>query len=103
MLESTERAAAELQEKAETCFRAAASIFTSQQLPAQQRMDKGTDMISTGQEAIGELGNIYGGLAKVASLLALFKAEVRPPHSRSLTEVPFGIPKCSGDSKRLHI
>lgn len=97
MLESTQKAASKLQEKA-------ASIFMSQQLPAQQRMDKGTDMILTGQKAIGELGNIQGGLAKVASLLALFKAEVRLPHSRSLIrEVPFGIPKCSGDSRRLHL
>ena len=84
MRESKKESAAAL---AETCFRTAASLFTSPQLPAQQRSDEGVDMISLGQQAMGELGKIRGGLAKAPSLVALFKTEVRPQlHSRSLTE-----------------
>lgn len=70
--------AARLLEKAETCFCAAVSHFTSPELSAQQRMEEGIIMVSCGQEAIGDLNIIGGGLARAPSLLALFKSKVRP-------------------------
>ena len=77
--------AARLQERAETCFCAAVSHFTSPELSAQQRMAKGIDMVSCGQRAIGEPGISSGGQAKVPSLLALFKSKVRPSASAGYT------------------
>ena len=74
----TKEIAARLQERAETCFCAAVSHFTSPELSPQQRMAEGIKMVSCGQQAIDELGISSGGLTKVPSLLALFKSKVCP-------------------------